>query len=126
MLRLILSGSAFAAILAGCSAAAATAPDPSNDVHCFVLATGFLGLAQSGNAPANQRQAAAGIEAWYGVRFDAVVKARGKNSVLDEASRVAKFMDADFPAAKTAYLACTNRAVSDPAFNDFAAKLHRQ
>lgn len=122
MAKLVMGLSAFTLVLAACSAASATTLDANDDVDCFALAAGFDGFAQSTNAPADQRRATAGIAAWYAVKFDKIIKARGKDSVRAEVTLLAKAVDADVPAAKIAYMACTERAVADPSFGAFAAR----
>ena len=123
MLKSVMAGASFAVLLGGCSAANATDLDAGNDVHCFALATAFTGYAQSVSAPADQQRAIAAIEKWYGVKFDAAVAARGKENLLAEGEALARVVDEDLEATKAALMACMERAVADPAFEAFAARL---
>jgi hypothetical protein len=126
MFRSILTLATSALALAACSPASASAADPNNDVHCFALAEGFQGLARNINAPAHQQRAVAAIAAWYGPRFDAAVQARGRDTILAEGAALARFVDRNPEAARAALTACTERAVAEPAFNDFAARWARR
>lgn len=122
MLRLVLSGCACAAVLGGCSAAAAPI-DPNNDLHCFALSTAFAGLTRVNNAPPDQQLAAAHLEAWWGVKFDRVVAGMARDEISAELVPLARAMDADPQGAKAAYLACTRRAAADPGFSPFRARI---
>jgi len=122
MFRPIAALAALAAISAGCSSASATPVDATNDVHCFGLATAFSGFARAQNAPADQRRSTAALEAWYGVKFDAVVRARGRDAVTAEIAPLARAVDANPRAAQEAFLVCMERALAEPAFNAFAAQ----
>jgi hypothetical protein len=112
---------ALAAFLAACSNASAASVDSANDVHCYALAYGFRIAADSQKAAAEHRHATAVIEQWYGAKLDEAVRNRGADRVTREAAPVAQAFDTDFQALKAPYLACTERAASDRAFNRFAA-----
>jgi hypothetical protein len=126
MLKSIIACGLATMALAGCSAASATPADPSNDVHCFALATAFRAHAQSIGAPADAQRATAAIETWYAPGFDAAVATRGRSSVLSEGEALAAAMDRDPAAAHAALVACTDRAAADPGFDAFAARFPRR
>ena len=117
---------ALAAVLAACSSANAAPIDSGNDVHCYAMASGFGMIADIQKAPADQRHAAAVMEAWYGAKLDPIRKTRGADQVEREAAPVIQAFDADLGALKTAFIACTERAISDPSFNGFAARQSRR
>lgn len=117
---------AFAAALAGCSPVNAKAVDPKNDFHCAGLALGFQGLAAHSNAPLYQQRAAAGIADWYWAKNQTYRRAIGDEAFTTEMAALAKVIDADPEAAKSAMMACTTRAVDDPRFNEFAARYQVQ
>ena len=125
MLRAIVSSAALAAILAGCSAAAATTVDAGSDFHCLGVALGFAGVAEAQNAPADQQRATKAMADWYWAKNEAYLRARGTDAFMAEMAALVPIIDGDQEAARRAMLTCTDRAAADPGFNRFAARYPR-
>lgn len=117
---------ALAAFLAACSNASAASVDPANDVHCYALASGFRITADSRKAAPEHLHATAVFEEWYGAKLDEAVRNRGADRATREAAPVIQAFETEFQALKAHYLACTERAASDRAFNRFAAARPRR
>ena len=107
-----------------CSQANATSIDSKNDIHCATLASGFRIAAQQQGTPQHQVFAVIVIDEWYGAKMVQLSKAPGgRDRVMAEAEPIAKVLDADFEATKAPYTSCMERAVADPFFNSFVARL---
>ena len=111
-----IAAAALALLLAGCGQAVASKLDPQNDVHCAVLAAGYRINADLQNAPQDQKRALAVLDDWYGPKLKEASQERGKETVLAEAQPIADLLDRDFMSTKEEYMACAERAFSDPAF----------
>jgi hypothetical protein len=94
--------------------------DPSNDVHCSVLASYYDGLAKATNAPADQRRAMAALLLWYGGKAQRIDAERRDGSVLQEIKSVLTAIKKDPMAATDELTACADRATKDPGFEVFA------
>jgi hypothetical protein len=114
---------ALACALAGCTSAHATPLNPADDLHCSVIAFYFQGYAQWSGAPARQIHAAGVIKAWYAGKLREAGVDLGGPDFRSRAEPILNAVKADPKAARAPMVACTDRAVADPAFNRFAGSL---
>lgn len=114
-----LAGSIVACmLLIGCGRAAATTIDPADDVHCSVVAFYFQGLTEHAGAPSDQRHAVKALQEWYSAKMRQVAVERWGGLAAAE-RELAPLLDAvksDPVAMRDELLACTERAIADPAF----------
>lgn len=108
---------AAAMALGACGQASALPVDPSNDLHCSVVAFYFKGDPITQAAPQNQRDAIARIFDWYTVKTQALAAEQGPDAVLRTAAPALEAVKKDPAAHREHLLTCTNRAVDDPTFN---------
>lgn len=113
------------ALLSGCGGASAATLDPSDDVHCSVLAFYFDGLARHQGAPRDQLRATKVMHEWYAAKMrDVAVERWGDMAGFEkEAGPLLESVKADPQAMADEMLACTDRAVAAPGFNRFARGL---
>lgn len=102
-----------AVVLAGCSPASAAGVDANNDIHCYLMATGFRMAADFSSAPQYQKSAAKWVEEWYRPKFDDAVRARGREQVSVEGDPVVKAFEADMLSLKDDHLSCAERATKE-------------
>jgi hypothetical protein len=121
MTRLLAIGLGCA--LAGCTAANATPPGPTDDLHCFVIAYYFRIFAETSGASVKQRDASRAIEAWYARKLRADGLDPAQRDFRSRADPILDAVTAAPLAARAPMVACTDRAVADPAFNRFARAL---
>jgi hypothetical protein len=109
-------------LLSGCGRANAAAIDPTDDIHCSVLAFYFHGFAEHHGFPAKQQKAAKGVHDWYAAKMRLVAKERwgGMAGFEKEAGPLLETVKADPLAMRDEMVACTKRAAADPAFNEHA------
>ena len=110
------------AVLAGCSQAKAATVDPTNDVHCSVLAFYFHGFAKHHQAPDNQVRATKGFHDWYAAKMKKAAGERFKDAAVleKEVGPLLETVKADPLAMRDEMSACADRAAADPTFNHFA------
>jgi hypothetical protein len=109
--------------LAVCTAANATPIGPTDDLHCFVIASYFHAFAETSGAPAKQLHASRVIGAWYAGKLREAGVDPAKRDFRSRADPILDAVTADPLAARAPMVACTDRAVADPAFNRFARAL---
>lgn len=107
-------------VLAGCSTGNATPIDPQSDFVCAGVSAAFAGLAVSNNATPLQQRATGSFAEWYWLKNEADLKAGGEDAFMSKLSALGKTLDADPEGAKSAMVACVDRAVADPSFKEFS------
>ena len=112
-------------LLSGCGAASATTLDPSDDVHCSVLAFYFNGLAKHQGAPREQLRATKVMHEWYAAKMRQIAVERWGDMAgyEKEVGPLLEGVKSDPKAMGDEMLVCTNRAVAAPGFNQFARSL---
>jgi hypothetical protein len=110
--------------LAACGQASGSALDPSNDLHCSVLAFYFAGFAQHSGAPADQQRGTAALHEWYASKARELVAQRSDpNAAHAEMGSVLEAIKRDPRSMLDEFSACTDRVAADPAFDAFARTL---
>lgn len=108
--------------LAACGSASASTLDPSDDLHCSVVAFYFKGLAEHKGAPADQLRATAVVDGWYAAKVREIAPTRWKDldASLTEMAPILEAVKADPMAASDEHMACAKRATEDPSFAAFS------
>jgi hypothetical protein len=111
--------------LGGCGTATAATLDPSDDAHCSLLAFYFNGLAEHQGAPRDQLRATKVLHEWYAAKIRQVaVKRWGDMSGYEkEMGPLLERIKSDPKAMGDELIACTDRAMATPDFNQFALNL---
>ena len=110
--------------LAACSPAAGSTPDVTNDLHCSVVTYYFSDFAERSGAPADQKRATAAVTEWYALKMrERAAQQGGSDTLMSEAARILEVVKADPVGMADEMTACTERAVSDPAFDGFVSAL---
>lgn len=109
-------------LLSACGAASATTVNPSDDVHCSVLAFYFHGLAEHQGVPRQHLAATKVMHEWYAVKMrQAAVERWGDMAGYEhEVGPLLDSIKSDPKAMEGEMLACVDRATADPAFDQFA------
>lgn len=124
----LLTTIAACSILGACGSVGAAVIDPADDVHCSVVAFHTQGLAKHRGAPADQQRAAWTVHEWYAAKMRAVADERwgGTSGFEKEVAPLLEAVKSDPQHNRDEMMACAERAVADPEFDDFARKLGKQ